>query len=1093
MTIFRMLRIALIFVSICIFTIVTSAKAADPTFVGKLAMALEDSVAAELELTDEVRAKLKQVVYERERQAMQMALSLKGAPAQEKATQLEAFVAESEKEGLPLLSEEQIKKLEQISIRTKGLASTSDPEVAEQLKLADWQQTQIEAIRRRAGEEGTIEREIRALLSPSQRAKWEAIAGLTHPTEPIEVAPPEREAPQPVDSMVAQNPQSPSDQMAPQSGETLLKFSFRYQPWSDVLDWFAEQADLSLIMEGPPAGTFNYTDGQSYTVSEAIDVLNSILLTKGYTLVKREKMLIVVNLEDGIPPNLVTTVAISELDKRGTYELVSCLFNLDKMSAEEAEAEISKLTGPQGSVVALTKSQQVFVTETAGRLRTIRDMIEAVENPYGKEVNVVELENAMAEDALIVVRQLLGMGADNNESEDGSVRFATDAGGKKIFITGKTEVVDRVQKMIEQVDAQTTDFAGDVNDQLQLEVYALGTLDPATSLQVMQTLLAGKPDVRLATDENTGNLIVLASVSDHATVKATLDQMQRDSKQVEVIRLSYVDPQVAVLSISKLFGAAGETPNPNAPIIDADPINLQLLVRGTTDQIDQIKDLLRKMGEDPDAQTAAYADRGNIRTIPLSRTSSSKILDELEMLWPTVSSSRIRIVRPSQQPNDTPSTRFRMPSADEDQPGENAPRSDNSEVYHQRTWNAPVQYVQFGERTPMTSPPVVDSATAPETQSPSDSDKSPTVKKDSEIVIMTGPAGLIIASDDPAALDQLESLIETLSARYSSNTEYTVYYLKYVKADIAAQMLQTILTGSSGTTDSGGDGGLFGDLASSMLGGGGGLMGSLMGMGDSGGLSLSGGAMSIIPDMRLNALVVEASYEDLEKIDQLLKIMDQPHSPEDVETKRKPRMIPVFNTVAQDIASIVQQVYSDRIASGQSQQQRQPSPEDFIRALRGGGRGGRDGGGGGDVKSEAEKMTIGVDTRSNSLVVSAPDPLFEEVEALVEELDQAGSESNQTMRVLQVRSSAPETIQKAISTLTGQSVTVGTTSGGSSTSRNSGENSQPSADDVRRRMEMFQRMREQFQGGGDRQQGGRGGGDQGGGRGGRGGGGRGGR
>lgn len=1074
-----------------------SLNAADPTFVGSLALVLEDETANELQLSDEVRGKLRTLAYEREKQALDMALELKGASPEEKQAKLDAYVAESEKQAMALLTPEQQEKLEKLKVKQAGLASILDPAIAGQLNLADWQKEELArplaaAQKPDAGprEVAEFERFANRLLSPSQRAKWEELAGISNNPETIpadQVVPPNRE------EMAAANAPSatyPSDTGAA-PGDNSMKFSFRYQPWGDVLDWFAEQSDLSLVMDSPPPGTFNYTDGKPYSPSEAIDLLNSILLTKGYTLVRREKMLIVVNLEDGIPPNLVATVSMEELDNRGEYELVSCLFDLKKMTAEEAEAEITKLIGPQGAVVALTQSQQVFVTETAGRLRTIRDMIQAVENPFGSDVTVVETKNLMAEEILAVVRQLMGMEDGSNTASDGSIRLATDTLGTKIFLTGKKDAVEKVQKLISQVDVPGGGLGSSPADQLQLEVYPLGTLDPSTTLQVMQTLLAGNPDVRLAIDENTGNLIALARGGEHATVKATLTQMQRDSKQVEVIQLMVVDPQMAVLSINKLFGGSGETPNPNAPIIDADPLTSQLLVRGTGEQIDQIKDLLMKMGEDPEAALAMRTDRGNIRSIPLSGTAAERVLNELEMLWPTVSTSRIRVVRPSSPPAvrgfspdtppaESPATTGKS-SADE---ARNVQPKLDSEAMLSR--NSKFQFVAYGDDDAPAAPakqvPVITTAQGP--SSPSNIQAAPQpggAKTPGEIVVMMGPNGLVIASEDQEALDKLEALIETLSARYSSSAEYSVYYLRYVKADVAAQMLQSILTGVAPSDDGGGS--LMGDIASEMLGGGGGLMGSLMGLGSSSSsTSLTGGSLSIIPDMRLNALVVQASVEDLDKIDQLLKIMDQPHSPEQVETKRTPRMIPVLFTNAQEIASIVQTVYADRIAStGGGQQQRQPSPEDFIRALRG-GRGGREGGGGG-AQSEPEKMTIGVDTRSNSLVVSAPDPLFEEVKSLVEELDQAGDDTNQTMQVVKVRSSNPETIQKALSSLTGQPVTVNSTGANTSNGNSSGSNNNaapaPNPDEMRQRMEMFQRIRDQMQrGGGDSGQ--RGGSDRGG-------------
>ena len=42
-----------------------------------------------------------------------------------------------------------------------------------------------------------------------------------------------------------------------------LRFQFRYQPWKDVLEWFARKANLTLQMESTPPGTFNYRDAAS--------------------------------------------------------------------------------------------------------------------------------------------------------------------------------------------------------------------------------------------------------------------------------------------------------------------------------------------------------------------------------------------------------------------------------------------------------------------------------------------------------------------------------------------------------------------------------------------------------------------------------------------------------------------------------------------------------------------------------------------------------------------------------------------------------------------------------------------------------------
>jgi hypothetical protein len=220
------------------------------------------------------------------------------------------------------------------------------------------------------------------------------------------------------------------------------------------------------------------------------------------------------------------------------------------------------------------------------------------------------------------------------------------------------------------------------------------------------------------------------------------------------------------------------------------------------------------------------------------------------------------------------------------------------------------------------------------------------------------------------------------------------------------------------------------------------------------------GDVTIVPDVRLNALVVEANPADRELIEQLLEVIDQEASPENVETVHPPKLIPVYYTSAQEVAETVREVFAPNLAAGRNGQ-RQPSPEEFIRALRG-GRGGRDSSS--RRSQEQQLMTVGVDERSNSLVVSAPDALMRQVEQLVEQLDQAGVESEQVMQVISVRRADPAVVQQAISALVNQSRTSSTsrTSTRSSTSQTS-TSSRPSGssamDQMRQRMMMLNQMR----------------------------------
>jgi len=875
-----------------------------------------------------------------------------------------------------------------------------------------------------------------------------------------------------------------------------LTFNFRYQPWQEVLDWFADQAGLSLLLESPPPGTFNYSDSRSYSPTEALDVLNGVLLTKGYTLVRRGRMLVLVNLEDGVPPNLVPDVALAGLDGRGEYELIRVLFPVWNMSPEQAAEEVEPLLGPQGKVVTLPQARQIQVTETAGRLRTIRSIVNAVEQPeLGKAgLREFELKYLTFDAAMPTIRQMLGIPAEAFSTPDGSMQVTKSAIGEKLLFRGTAQHAARLAEVLRLIDVP--EAALGIDGAPQLEVYPITTADPESVLKVIQTLLRDDPNVTLTADSESGHLVAFATPPQHATIRATIDQMQRDSREVDVITLANVDPQVAVLAINKLFGGVGEEPDPKAPRVDADMASRSLLVRGSASQVEQIRDLLRKLGE-TEEEGGSRASRQNVRLLPLSGAAARSAIAQIEQIWPSVSSNRIRIVAPTATiPTYRPSESNSEPATRQSTPPTPSPADDSTDELRElwqklredATQSAPAdeesspdgaQINEDSDRTTsLDTKPVADRRSGMfryASEQPASPDSSPDEKRPqpeprpnpnqgAPILIAPGPGGTLIASDDLEALDRLEELLSVVAGRNStSGREYAVFYLKYSKASAIAEVLAAIFGGSAG----GSDRGIIGDMANNALGDvGGALMGDLLlGGAGGGGGSFSSGSVDVVPDARLNALIVHAKPADLDTIEQLLKVLDQRAGPEEVEADAQPRPIAVYNTAASEIAEIVQQVYQDRMAASGAVM----SPQEMMKMIRGGS----------NTDQQVPKMSIAVDTRNNMLIVRAPDPLFEEVKALVAELDQSLADSPQTTRVVSLRHTNSAAVQKALTSIL-DNVKTSTTDAQSSDSgrRDRGDDDDDSPEErarraMRRNWEMMQEMRKmQERAGGDRDGGG---------------------
>jgi type II secretory pathway component GspD/PulD (secretin) len=990
-------------------------RAADPEFVGVLAELVKDDVAKRIGLSDDQRAKLSALIDRREEEFIPLGLKIMDLPAAEREKQIAPFRQESEKQGLALLDDKQRAELQKKA--DNPIPADKQPEAA-------------------APEPKTLPK--------------------TLPKKQPEPANPQVAVPSDAGDRVDAN--------ADIKGDGKLRFSFRYVPWKTVLEWFAEQADLSLVANDFPNGTFNYKDNsRSFTPTEALDLINSQLLLKEYTLVRRGRQLTLINLENGpVPKILVPEVSLEDLDKKGDFELVRVLFSLKKFTPEEAKSEIEPLLGRHGAVVVLTKSKQIQVTEVAGRLRTIRDVIMAVENPQSSAadgVQILPLKFVSPEEVMAVVRPLMGFEEDSYvlEGDNGALlRIALDGLGTRLLVTGTEENIARLKEILKAVDVEINPGGiGPPPEQPLLHVYAIKGGDPTMVLQVMQTLMAGLPDVRLAVDEAAGKLVALARPSQHATIAATLKQMEQEGQQIIVIQLYNLDPQSAVLMINKLFGGDVDPKdggNSNAPKVDADPLTGRMVVVGTKAQVDQIRDLLEKL--DPPLGGAGDGQGGSPRWIPLPGSQARSVLRTVEQLWSSVGgTNKIRIVLPSDsggaveqrvpRSQERPHLplgfpRIPLPKTDDGAPEEKKPDVKKPAVNPARAKPQAVDGDKTTESGGARQNPFVfvhQVAAPTESKTQDDTNKSADgrrkTKPGAPIVAKITPGGIWIASEDLDALDEFERLLLQVAGPAGTGSEYTVFYLKYAEATAVAELLTQIFGGGGG--DGGGGGSLLGNLAAGALGGGGAgdLLGGLLGLGGGGG-GAGSASVQIVAETRLNALIVQGSAEDVDSVEQLLKVIDQKTGPEEVEVVSKPRLIPILNTSVEEIKAAVEQVYHDRIlaAGGSSGRQQQASPEQILRLL-GGRRGGNSRGGTQSRRDDpAQKMKLGIHARTNSLIVIAPEPLFREVEMLVQQLDTATTESNQIVTTYTLRRSNPETVHRALSAILGDSIqSTGTTSG----------------------------------------------------------------
>src|SRR4029077_6880061 len=66
-------------------------------------------------------------------------------------------------------------------------------------------------------------------------------------------------------------------------------------------------------------------------------------------------------------------------------------------------------------------------------------------------------------------------------------------------------------------------------------------------------------------------------------------------------------------------------------------------------------------------------------------------------------------------------------------------------------------------------------------------------------------------------------------------------------------------------------------------------------------------------------------------------------------------------------------------------------------------------------------LSLGIDDKTNSLIVACPTPMYEDIKKLVEQMELAAADTKQTVKIAQIKGVNPALIQQALAVLQGRS------------------------------------------------------------------------
>ena len=400
---------------------------------------------------------------------------------------------------------------------------------------------------------------------------------------------------------------------------------------------------------------------------------------------------------------------VEQLTQRGEDEqVVSRVYRLPSQTAPALQTAINGLL-PRATVALDSTSGTVVVTARPVEHQQIHDLVEQLKQNDPSTARSATTYQTGGMSAQVVADAVRAAFPEDDVSCHPS---KTD---RSLVVVAPPEYQLAIRAMVGQISG------GENAIQSTLRVYALDQADGGSVLSVLGTLFNGQqPRAEIRLNPQGNQLLAVASELQHVQIAGALKQLQGSRRLLEVFSLRVVDPFTAQSSIEQLFlGEAQHT----TPTTDVDSATQKLFVRGTPEQITEIREMLAKMGE---PSLSRGNTRGPLRMIPLDGNPLEAI-QRMQRIWSQLRENEIRILSPDVQPSPTNpgAPRFPQPPApDPEKPVEPAPTAARD---HRLTAAPPA--------APATKPP---------------------------ILVIPGETGITIASSDQQALDRFETLLRAL-------------------------------------------------------------------------------------------------------------------------------------------------------------------------------------------------------------------------------------------------------------------------------------------------------------------------------------------
>jgi type II secretory pathway component GspD/PulD (secretin) len=298
------------------------------------------------------------------------------------------------------------------------------------------------------------------------------------------------------------------------TAEDGIRLNFQGAELSDVLSYLSEAAGFVILVDQEVSGTVNVMSHQPLTSDEAVELLNAILIEKGYIALRNGRILRIVPRADAHKRDLPVRTASRPVDIPRTDEMVTQIIPVRFGDALKMIENLRPLLADESTLTANESSNAIVMTDTQTNIRRMAEIIEALDTSIASisTIRVFPLAFADATQLAEVIRELFatdalsragggipravlerfrmggGRGGDTATSSESEARQAasrvvavSDERSNSLIVSAPDDLIATIEELVAKVDTN-------IDDITEVRIFRLENSD-ASELASLLTML----------------------------------------------------------------------------------------------------------------------------------------------------------------------------------------------------------------------------------------------------------------------------------------------------------------------------------------------------------------------------------------------------------------------------------------------------------------------------------------------------------------------------------------------------------------------------------------------------------------------------